>query len=256
MDRRSFLKSTASLAAAALLPTWLHVQEPAPINLQAFCGKEGCSPDHRFNMTAPFVQRGRSLHKYATDARICVRIAAPGEYAAADATKLPPIETLPWSHDNERGWKPWPRRDWLTADSQPCLTCEGTGSLTQDSTDCENCDGTGHEWMENGWNPRPCKRCLGFGWNTDYPCPECIGKGKHPLDRRPGILRIDGEYIAAHYDLIMRLHLGEMEYKVITYPMIHYAIGQKLVLFRFASGVGMLCPLDKKTAETAIQRAK
>lgn len=255
MNRRDFLASVGSLAVAALVPTWLKAQ-PAQINLQAFCHPEADAS--RFgNMNTPFVQGEAVLHKYATDGKVCVRVAAPEEYPLAEAVKRPPASGLKWAHDDLRGWKPWPRQDWIEAADADCLTCEGYGAL--DRRECETCEGYGQvvagSNVSGRFYAKQCNKCKGRG-KFGRDCPDCVGRGKNPIDVYPAYQQIGDQFIAVKYDRLLRKELGAMEYARVG--MVCKDKGgdlMSLVAIRFNGGLGLLCPLDKKRAEENIRKA-
>jgi hypothetical protein len=111
MNRREALKTFTALA---LVPSWLARAQAKAIDLSAFCEPDG--PWSRFNVATPFVQgEPGNVARYATNCRICVRVPIDwGERLEGSEHKRPPAYALPWwNHDERRGWRPWPKADYL-----------------------------------------------------------------------------------------------------------------------------------------------
>lgn len=210
-------------ALAALVPSWLCKPAPRPLDLSVFCRRD----DHgQWQMDRPFIQgipEGDNLYRYATDARIILRVpATPRDREEDSDLKLPPAFDLDWSHDARRGWAPLPPADYRLADDVPCPTCDGWG-VPQPGRTCERCAGDG------------CRECGGRGF-LGPPCPQCHGNA---YGRYPGHQHLaGGVVIAAKYDRLLRQHLGDIEYVPETVDPL------KPVLLRAGNVFGLLMPLD------------
>ncbi len=242
MDRRSFIKTTAAIGLAAMVPTWLKGPERPPFNLKAFCLDD--NRNWQWSMTNPFTQQtGNSFVTYATDCRIIVRVA--GDYQdGADNGKSPPAERLWWDHDKERGWRHWPKLNWVNKPDAQCVACRGGGGKGH-CNECEVCGGTGNEWIGAYECSRPttCSKCNGIGTALPH-CESCKGKGYGDFPRHQAIGHAE---ISVAYDQLIRKECGEAEYVIIRRPCAvkHGSEPSDLVLFRFAAGTGILVPLIK-----------
>jgi hypothetical protein len=210
MTRRDALKT---MFAASLVPSWLSLTKTPKIDLALFCNHDKWL--YKYDMSAPFIQSDVAFHKYATDARICVRVdAKPHERQLDSERKLPPAYDLAWNHDELRGWKPWPAMDHLLVSDECCPKCGGEGFV------CEK----------------------GFA----VECTACKGNG---VGNFPGIQRIGPLFIAGRYDKKVRT-LGNVEYSLSP-----DRAGQLADLFtpciRFRSnGVdGLLMTLEEKSTK-------
>lgn len=108
MNRRSFLKTTAAVSAAALLCPSLLIQPQRrrTIDLRAFCGDAEAPDNAKYCLKHPFEQEGLV---YATDARICVRVDPVSADTTLGEIRLPRASALPWwDHNRRGGWKTMP----------------------------------------------------------------------------------------------------------------------------------------------------
>lgn len=161
---------------ATLLPSWL-APKPKVVDLRPFCGLDSAI---RFpGITVPFIQEGDTcLHRYATDARICVRTAAEWyETEGAEQRGLPnAARNIPWDHDKSRGWKKWPAAArYEDQDDAPCPMC---GEIERE--ECPACEGYGENYVEpHSW--QWCKVCGGDGI-LSVECRMCkgVGSGNFP----------------------------------------------------------------------------
>lgn len=238
MNRRDFIRTTAAAAVAALVPTWLRAPEKPKLNLQAFCDVH---KSIRYDMTKPFTQEtAGSFVTYATDSKCIVKVAGDWQKEGTDDARLPPAERLWWDHDTERGWKPWPKQDWIIGDSVICFQCRGTGGDGH-INECDKCDGFGNEYTGEGDGPIKCVDCNGTGTAKPY-CPVCHGRGT--LTKGPRHQVVGHAQIACEYDRLLRKECGEMEYVIIHRPnATRWEKSSDLVLFRFAEGTGILAPM-------------
>ncbi len=247
MDRRSFLKSAIAAGTALLVPTWLGQPAKATLNLQAFCVPYKQSKHAKFYMQNPFTQdTPAGLMSYGTDGKICVRNRSLLEIPHEGEIKCPPSHRLDWRHDSERGWKPWPKVDYIEDAQANCIHCRGTGGGDRNQ-DCAECDGNGQIWTGEDFMayPKPCPTCNGCGNAGPY-CLACKGKQYvHGPDKQP----LGHLHIAADMDNLVRRECGDAEYVIIHgYVAKHSRSNERvqtdLVLFRFAAGDGILCPLN------------
>ncbi|NLX49770.1 MAG: molecular chaperone DnaJ [Methanospirillum sp.] len=120
-------------------------------------------------------------------------------------------------------------RDVEVWHTEPCTTCDGTGSDTKKVVTCSQCGGTGQIRQATqsifGQMVRmsTCPRCGGRGRVPEKPCRTCAGAGTHRVKRKvsiripPGIehgmrLRVEGygeagEYGAANGDLYIEIRV-------------------------------------------------
>jgi hypothetical protein len=237
MNRRSFLKSTAIASALAFVPTWLRAPEKKKLDLQAFCSIGGKHP--QYDMTRPFTQETASgFAAYATDGKCIVKTAGDWQQEGTHDDKKPPAERLSWEHDNVRGWKPWPKQDWVNGDAI-CYLCRGHGGDGHNN-ECKTCDGMGAEYP--------------YGYGSDHCiakplCPVC--KGKQVLKDGPRHQIVGHAQVSCVYDRILRQECGEMEYTIIRRndAVKEASVQWDRVLFRFAEGTGILVPLVPRHGE-------
>ena len=232
MNRRSFLKTTTATAIAALVPTWIPKPKPLPrIDLGPFCYPE----QHygRYDMAKPFVQgavESAGLFRYATDARVCVRVpATKDEIADADQSEAPPASRLHWPTADVAGWKPWPAANYLDWDEADCPDCEGKGG--ENPQPCDQCEGDGYTFG------RDCKACCGLG-ETGRDCKTCKGRG---MGRFPGLLKLGGLVIDRKYDQRIRRNLTNLEYRPSADEL-------KPIQFCFAGGTGLVMGVNVRPA--------
>lgn len=238
MNRRDFIRSTAAVAVAALVPTWLRAPEKPRLNLQAFCDVRNAI---RYDMTKPFTQEaGIGFVTYATDGKCVVKVAGDWQKEGTDDARLPPADRLWWDHDKERGWKPWPKQDWVNGTNAVCYQCRGRGGDGHDN-ECDACEGSGMDWGAFGEVPGKCSACAGTATAKPH-CPIC--KGNRMLTNGPRHQIVGHTQVACEYDRLLRKECGDMEYVVIRRPnAISGDWPSDLVLFRFAEGTGILVPL-------------
>jgi hypothetical protein len=249
MDRRSFLKSTMAIGAGLLVPTWLGQPKAATLNLQAFCVQYKQGDGVRYKMDSPFTQEaGDGFLPYGTDGKIVIRTRSLIVAPEGDSVKRPPANNLDWRHDSERGWKPWPKQDWITGsdgDWHPiCFLCRGTG-CEGIAHKCAVCDGSGHDYEGENfhYNQIKCKTCHGTGHAPPH-CKRCHGNGLIPNgpDKQP----VGHLFIGTEYDNLIRRECGEAEFVIIqgriAKPRHDGPKTQDLVLFRCAAGDGILVP--------------
>jgi hypothetical protein len=242
VNRRQALKSAAAGLGALLLPSWFITPARRRIDLTVFCAKRDFP---RYSMTQPFLQGDFT---YATDARIAVRVAPLAGDLRENETRLPPAAGLPWDHDRLRGWAA-PGKPLMATDSD-CPECCGAGFIGV-LRPCDNaaCD----EGRDYSGPPYPhrqedftCRRCLGHEEFSDRLCGTCKGKGTGTF---PGLVRIGSRYVDCAA-LRRVLTVGEVELAVSATPI---KVSGKLVeespvCFRFDGGVGMLMPVEHKSA--------
>lgn len=238
MNRRDFIKTTATSALASMVPTWMLPK--AEIELTAFCHKRETS---RWDCRTPFLQ---GENKYATDGRIMVRV--PGKpLDIGDQDRRPNADEAYQRYTHQLGqlgqWLKWPRETPIVTDDAWCPACDGTGQEGgEPAEECEACGGFGH----NG--TRDCRPCNGLGILTEKPCPACKGRAN---GRFPAYQQVGGLYVAHEFDRKIRKHLRGVEF--------YYVDGQtcKLpVYFRFDGGKGLLMPIDAQAAVQAIKVSK
>ncbi len=272
MNRRNFLRLSASAAVGSLIPSWL-IPDKRPshgVDLSAFCWDRPW--EKQFEMRVPFVQQGVvddaigrkpwqqklglpgshcELFRYATDGSVCVRVPIhPGDVIDREEAKLPPAYSLNWTHDwQHRGrWLEWPRGDYMLAADSECPRCYGTGDLSGVGQECERCGGTGDEWVGASYDishPVQCRACGGRGSFIMTPCPDCNGE---PIGIYPSIQRLEGSYSAAEYHR-----------KIEVLPGVEYFVpesdpGTHPLTFRFAGGVGLLATLDSERARERLRK--
>lgn len=264
MNRRNFLASAAGLAVATLVPSWLTTApRPRRLDLTPFCDaphapwKRGC---RNYRVDTPFVQDspiGHGLRRYATDGRICVAVPATADECVGEAVNLPPAGGLAWQkHDTLRGWKRWPRQDYITATDAECPTCDGYG-FADEPQECEACQGVGTllDSTEWGRHPYECEACHGRG-SVGTLCPVCNGAA---IFTAPCIQPIGGLYIGSRYDGLVRRHLGgsdAVEYVIHTPSPPAWTKPYSQVFFRFAGGSGILMGLDPEASAQRIEKAR
>jgi hypothetical protein len=202
MNRRNFLSTVSSLAASALVPSWLP-KIANKINLMPFCTDNF----RRYSIAEPFIQNDQDGQpfQFATNARICLKLATSERPTNNADIKLPPASELPWFEGKE-GWRSWPKRNYLMATESECPDCDGEGFVCVKGF-CETCR-------------------------------TCGGKGEGTF---PDVQQIDYLYVCRTQDNLMRQHLSGIEY----YPHVFSGISKNLVIpFRFDGGHGLLCPLS------------
>lgn len=261
LNRRSFLRTTSTLAGAALVPTWLPSLPPLPVNkpnaidLAAFCDDE---VDGLYQMNKPFIQFpevGLDLPKpfiYATDSRICVRLPTRQLLNDEPDARLPPAWKIGWTHDAcERVWRPWPKARYIDADGSYCFDCDGKGHLP--AVSCPECGGHGakpeigwHEMMHDGVWP-PCLNCMGTGY-AGPKCSTCDGQGE---GRLPGLQKLGNVFVAAEYHRKVADKLPGAEYSFDFTRLPHGIFG--VVMLRFDGGQGLLMPVTDNCAAERIE---
>lgn len=249
MNRRDFIKSTAALAVASLVPTWLRPPEKPPLNLEAFCGTNGV----RFDCTKPFTQEaaGDAFATYATDGKIVVKVAGDWQQPGTHDTKTPPAHRLWWDHDKERGWRPWPKQQWVNENKDAfwhphCFACKGSGAAGN-RVECPKCEGFAEEQIGTNYHSSriiKCRACNGTGTAPPH-CKTCKGSGL--IEGGPRHQLVGHAQVSCVYDHLLRKECGEMEYCIIRRPCAVVGKNEKsdLVLFRFAEGTGILVPLTE-----------
>lgn len=235
MNRRHFL---GVAALATLVPTWLH-HRPMPINLKAFC-RDDCIP-WRYDMTEPFVQLVKDRpFTFATDARVCLRVAGNQTPEGDPDRNAPPANGLPFPDRRSSGWKPWPVQHHELTRDEECPTCNGEGFRCRicgkSSDPDEFCE---HLLEAYESNKNECRTCKGYGFGVF-----------------PGVQRVGGMFISSRYDSLARKHLPGLEYR--DDPKLfegnkHYN-GTALAL-RFEGGEGLLMSLVKDVTEHRLIKA-
>jgi len=129
MNRRGFIKSSASAIAASGCLSWLITPEPRrTINLSTFCDTE---EGFKYDMQKPFEQDDWT---YATDSRICVRVRPQSGDVRDSEISLPPASKLPWwDRDDLRGWQPISKGVIVREEWDYCEMC-----LAGTCGECEN----------------------------------------------------------------------------------------------------------------------
>lgn len=205
LNRREVLKAGAAAALSSLVPTWL-LAKPE-IDLAAFCDGD----PHGFKrlyMAEPFVQAtGDVLHKYATDAKIAIRVDAGWSDAGTQIENLAPANRLCWGAG--KNWQRWPKQNHLVASDTECPECDGEGFVIAD----------GHAGK--------CPKCKGFGCGAF-----------------PGIQMVGGTPIEWAYDTKLRRHLRDIEYAEVTIAHPHGSGSVNGISIRFDGGLGLLAGLD------------
>ena len=237
--RRDCLKT---LTALALAPSLLVLPDRRRnIDIMTFCGKMRRYP----GVELPFVQDGLT---YATNARVCVRVATNSSDLYVSKVELPAASALPWwDHDTKRRglkWQRWPKNPLVWRADDYCLDCDGKGVTEPVAEECEECQGVGRVFL-GAYNTRPagCRACNGLGV-VGTPCMTCRGKG---WLIRPSIAIIGRQYV----------DLGEHS-RVAAIGDVEFTKGDDIpsrpIRFRFREGVGLLMPLDKKLVEERIAK--
>lgn len=216
MNRRQFI---GSAAIASLLPIWtIRPAKRKTVDLLSFCRMD----PGRWDLTAPFEQ---TEWTYATDAKICVRVRPESSDVRIDERRVPPFQSLAWTHDVMIGWKP-PKFNYIEKKRQ-CPECE-CGIIN--GAPCPECYGYG----EMG----TCKKCKGIGLVNDD-CSRCKGTGQLVW---PCEVECDGlVFDAKLYDKIKGL------------PGLEFPVHKEVcggpkgqpVRFRFEGGTGLLMPLTR-----------
>ena len=248
MNRRDFMKSAIAAGSALLVPTWFGQPAKASLNLQAFCVPYKQNKAAKWKLDEPFTQQSQAgFSAYGTDGKIVARTRTLIDLPASNGIQYPPAHNLDWRHDSELGWKPWPKIDYIEDLQANCIYCRGTGGGNR-NLDCATCDGGGQVFVGDGFMqyPRPCSTCNGCGSAGPY-CPACKGK---QFVRGPDEQRLGHLFIGAEYDHLIRQQCGEAEYVIVRSTIAkHFRSNERipcdLVLFRFASGEGILCPRTK-----------
>lgn len=271
MNRREFNRAALSSLAAALVPSWVvKATPPKAIDLSEFCAAEA---GFKYDMTAPFVQMdavddkigrkswqqaaqlpGSHLEpfRFATDGRVCVRVPA-NDIILPDSgmTKLPPANTLPWRHNwpIDGKWLKWPRANYLLAADSCCPACDGTGCTSRKPQPCcRKCEGQGEYWTGGFYSGTwvNCTACDGRGILIKNPCPHCKGNA---IGNFPSVQRIESGYVEC-----------DLHRRIDTLPEVEYFVSQRAedgaVRFRFHGGHGLVMPLDVKTTEKRLVKAR
>lgn len=251
MNRRSFVRSLSLSAAAAFAPAWrVLAVTPRAIDLSAFCG----DIHRKYDLSQPSIQgdAASALHRYATDAAVCVRVPS-AEAECGEGLKLPPATSLPWDHAALDRWRPWPAPRYLDLDNTECPECDGKGAIP--AVECDRCQGVGMVfWAGDDFTSEdePCPECRTTGY-TGPRCRTCRGNG---YGRFPGAIELwPGFYVAAKYDRLLRKHLDGLELHprqprcVRTNNLDH----GHACLFRFHGGEGLLMPLDPRTVQDRVR---
>ncbi len=217
MNRRTFIQGVAAAGIVTLLPTWM-VKRPSltkEIDLRPFCGSSLC----HFDMTTPFCQEMPSgqLFKFATDAKICVRVDGSWLDKQDDEVKRPPAFSLAW--DKAKAWQPWPDKRYELAGDTSCPHCDGEGWVI---------DGDGHA--------EECSHCE-------------FGTGVFPTYQKIGDQSIDNRY-----DEKIRKYLGDAEICIVHVQSKNKFVSPRQIYFRFAQGHGLLGAIDKKAAEDDMRK--
>jgi hypothetical protein len=244
LDRRDALKTMAAGLVSFIIPA-----PRKSIDLAAFCARE----PGRYDLTKPYELDD---YVFASDAKICVRIAPESADRTIREGKIPPFGTLPWDHDRLRGWRPLPELPALRATGANCPACDGTGNtLGIAGRECEGCDGDGEEWVDpNDYRRTRCRTCHGSGFMLPAGasvCPTCSG---HAIGTFPSVVNLDGRFFDAKlYDKVRRLGV---EYVTTDW---HRGVGvsksDALLSFRFDGGRGMLMGHDPAKAARRIAAA-
>lgn len=233
MNRR---EAIGGMLATAMLPFWAR-KTPTVVPLHEFCG---VGKSFRFDMATPFVQGdGSKLATYATDAKVCIRVASTDSDCGGLLGNRPPANRLGWDHDKTGGWKPWPKERPLLATESWCPRCNGYGTHNaKEAPECRTCDGFG------------CQRCNMRG-SIGRDCPACKGDGNGIY---PGIQEVGPAIIDASYDRKIRTHLRDVEYVVVDNGSPSWDKNDRLnvVLFRFDGGRGMLMSLAESSRKRIV----
>lgn len=109
------------------------------INLTEFCED---LPWWNCDSSRPFVFSG---YRHATDARICIRVPAIGEFDTSPGNRpFPPCEMRFQDFPTIADWTRWPAPN-QEDEHAICAVCAGTGGMG--SIVCEHCSGEGR-WLE------------------------------------------------------------------------------------------------------------
>lgn len=202
---------------------------------EMFCEGYASAPSRYLDIEKPFVWQG---YKYATDSRIAVRVAAPGEFESLEEGRRIPksIVNVGWHLAEGATWEPWPERASATVERE-CPRCKGRGTVGY-SHHCATCGGSGAIIEEcphcgHDMDEEECEHCDGKGEFYRYSCSYCDGKGEGELlkEQPVGLARIAGDYD----DRIRRLP-GPIEY-------VPPKTDDGAILFRFDGGEGVIMPL-------------
>lgn len=253
MNRRDFIRSTAALGVASLLPTWTAAPpKGSTIDLRPFCDAHGAL-SWKFKMSEPFVQEMPTgeLSRFGTDGRICIRTGAKPLDLAIEIEKLPPAAGLNWNHANVNAgqWRPLPTDEIIAADVT-CPRCNGTG-VWPDLGVCVNCGGDGDScWVchhESGRKGPPCATCKGYG--------DGVFPGLTLLPNPVGAI-----YIDAKFRRLVTKHLGRAEYWMPTTheeALIKNSVTVlKPIMLRGDGWTGLLSNVGTDCAVRAIDKAK
>lgn len=185
------------------------------IDLQPFCAKENA----RWYRDKPFFKDG---FIYATDARILVRLPAPGEPDTPDAPALNDVDlSMPEQAT------PWPQSEPIFYEDT-CAACEGDGFVGR--VECSDCQGEGEVDCPHCGNDMTCEKCGGRCYiSKGAPCEKCDGKGRY---EQPAYQRVSDGYVAYHYDQLVR-SLGDVEFHQVKSDHGGYRFN-----LRFNGGVG------------------
>jgi hypothetical protein len=255
MNRRSFLKTTAAVGAAALLCPSLLIQPQRrrSIDLRTFCATAPYPHKDRagkpINMAHPFEQQDLT---YATDSRVCVRVAPVPADSTLGRADLPPAADLPWwDHRTRTGFVEAPEHPTIIEAEDWCLTCDGRGVANYSQTieheacegfGCQKCEQTGR-MMPNGTVPP---------W-----CPACDGNAKVV---RPSIVIVGSAWYAIEqWERLRTLGSFELSPAGNVMDRARWCVANWHIhpsRFVFAEGVGLQMPLDPETAQKRIDEAR
>lgn len=200
------------------------------IDWLAFCEKEGSS---RLDMSTPFVLNG---WRYATDARVAIRIPCGEPNTEAKEKRFPPIEQL-FANFPEDGFEPWPEVDVFNAMGD-CPECD-CGLVN--SVECRKCLGRGFTVCNECGTEDDCKPCKGEGYVGDD-CGNCNGKGELVWT---WVQRIGDDYTAhAKYAELFR-----------ELPNVEFVNNNGKLLIRFDGGQGILMCLEKGSIKEVKQES-
>lgn len=257
MNRRSFIASTTGLALASLVPSWLLGAQKRRIDLRPFCASH---ESFRYQLRQPFTQeQGGALFRYATDQKIAVRVNGEDDDRNGEVKQLPPANRLDWSHDAQRGWRPWPKEDYAVTDDAWCLECDGVGSIGE-IDECPMCDGFGEVLTQMGdfYKQARCLPCRGTGSRGSLGfCPVCKagGAGKYPFAQKVGDV-----WVAANYDRKVRRILGPCEYRLSDYRGGNPELAAKCknehaLQIKFDGGLALLMPLQTEATRKKLSES-
>jgi len=157
--------------------------------------KEFCKDEaeaNKWDIAFPWIKNG---WKVATDARICIRLPAPGEMDTDSITRFPETEdALFGKFDATKCDTPFPPHSGETKEIT-CGECKGTG---KENTECPDCNGDGEKHCPACDNFTTCGQCSGRGViPSAINCPVCDGVGNKnmPTDNIVAGKKLAGKYV-------------------------------------------------------------